>query len=86
MEDVKLLIGGRDTQAAKSATFDRLNPISGEVPKLAFQPRTAFTDLPNAILGSRFVERQNVGEGYVHRAEGDQLLRTARADQARPAH
>ena len=31
MEDVKLLIGGRDAPAAKSATFDRLNPISGEV-------------------------------------------------------
>src|SRR5579859_5472916 len=31
MEDVKLLIAGRDTPAAKSATFDRLNPISGEV-------------------------------------------------------
>ena len=31
MEEVKLLIGGRDTPAAKSATFDRLNPISGEV-------------------------------------------------------
>ena len=31
MEEVKLLIAGRDTPAAKSATFDRLNPISGEV-------------------------------------------------------
>jgi len=31
MEDVKLLIAGRDTPAAKAATFDRLNPISGEV-------------------------------------------------------
>jgi acyl-CoA reductase-like NAD-dependent aldehyde dehydrogenase len=31
MEDIKLLIAGRDTPAAKSATFDRLNPISGEV-------------------------------------------------------
>lgn len=31
MEDVKLLIGGRDIAAAKAATFDRLNPISGEV-------------------------------------------------------
>ena len=31
MEDVKLLIAGRDAPAAKSATFDRLNPISGEV-------------------------------------------------------
>src|SRR5258708_38736414 len=31
MEDVKLLIAGRDTPATKSATFDRLNPISGEV-------------------------------------------------------
>lgn len=31
MEDVKLLIGGRDVPAARSATFDRLNPISGEV-------------------------------------------------------
>src|SRR6202034_4671859 len=31
MEDVKLLIAGRDVPAAKSATFDRLNPISGEV-------------------------------------------------------
>src|SRR5271170_1157740 len=31
MEEVKLLIAGRDTSAAKSATFDRLNPISGEV-------------------------------------------------------
>ncbi len=31
MEDIKLLIAGRDAQAAKGATFDRLNPISGEV-------------------------------------------------------
>jgi vanillin dehydrogenase len=31
MEDVKLLIAGRDAAAAKAATFDRLNPISGEV-------------------------------------------------------
>jgi len=31
MEDVKLLIAGRDVPAAKAATFDRLNPISGEV-------------------------------------------------------
>ncbi|HVW70926.1 MAG TPA: aldehyde dehydrogenase family protein, partial [Steroidobacteraceae bacterium] len=31
MEELKLLIGGRDVPAAKSATFDRLNPISGEV-------------------------------------------------------
>jgi acyl-CoA reductase-like NAD-dependent aldehyde dehydrogenase len=31
MEEVKLLIAGRDTPASKSATFDRLNPISGEV-------------------------------------------------------
>jgi len=31
MEDVKLLIGGRDVPAAKAATFDRLNPITGEV-------------------------------------------------------
>jgi acyl-CoA reductase-like NAD-dependent aldehyde dehydrogenase len=31
MEDVKLLIAGRDAPAAKAATFDRLNPISGEV-------------------------------------------------------
>ena len=31
MEEVKLLIAGRDVPAAKAATFDRLNPISGEV-------------------------------------------------------
>ena len=31
MEDVKLLIGGRDVPAAKAATFNRQNPISGEV-------------------------------------------------------
>jgi benzaldehyde dehydrogenase (NAD) len=31
MEDVKLLIAGRDTPAAKAATFERLNPVSGEV-------------------------------------------------------
>jgi len=31
MEEVKLLIAGRDVPASKSATFDRLNPISGEV-------------------------------------------------------
>jgi vanillin dehydrogenase len=31
MEEVKLLIAGRDAAAAKAATFDRLNPISGEV-------------------------------------------------------
>ncbi len=31
MQEVKLLIAGRDTPASKSATFDRLNPISGEV-------------------------------------------------------
>jgi benzaldehyde dehydrogenase (NAD) len=31
MEDVKLLIAGRDVPATKAATFDRLNPISGEV-------------------------------------------------------
>jgi acyl-CoA reductase-like NAD-dependent aldehyde dehydrogenase len=30
METVQLLIGDRDVPAAKSATFDRLNPISGE--------------------------------------------------------
>lgn len=31
MEDIKLLIAGRDMPAARSATFNRLNPISGEV-------------------------------------------------------
>ena len=31
MQEVKLLIGGRDATAAGAATFDRLNPISGEV-------------------------------------------------------
>ncbi len=31
MEDIKLLIAGRDVPAANSATFDRQNPISGEV-------------------------------------------------------
>ena len=31
MEDIKLLIGGRDVPAAKSATFERQNPLSGEV-------------------------------------------------------
>ncbi len=31
MEDINLLIAGRDVPAAKSATFNRLNPISGEV-------------------------------------------------------
>jgi acyl-CoA reductase-like NAD-dependent aldehyde dehydrogenase len=31
MQEVKLLIAGRDVPAAQSATFDRLNPISGEV-------------------------------------------------------
>jgi acyl-CoA reductase-like NAD-dependent aldehyde dehydrogenase len=31
MEDIKLLIAGRDVPAAKAATFDRQNPISGEV-------------------------------------------------------
>lgn len=31
MEEVKLLIGGRDRAAARSATFTRANPVSGEV-------------------------------------------------------
>jgi len=31
MEDIKLLIAGRDVPAARSATFNRQNPISGEV-------------------------------------------------------
>ena len=31
MEDIQLLIAGRDTPAAGSATFNRHNPISGEV-------------------------------------------------------
>jgi benzaldehyde dehydrogenase (NAD) len=31
MQEVQLLIAGRDVPAARSATFDRLNPISGEV-------------------------------------------------------
>ena len=31
MEEVKLLIAGRDVPASKAATFERLNPISGEV-------------------------------------------------------
>jgi vanillin dehydrogenase len=31
MEDINLLIAGRDVPAAKSATFNRLNPISGGV-------------------------------------------------------
>src|SRR3984957_874205 len=31
MEEVKLLIAGRAAPATKSATFDRVNPISGEV-------------------------------------------------------
>jgi benzaldehyde dehydrogenase (NAD) len=30
VEDIQLLIAGRDTPAAGSATFERLNPISGE--------------------------------------------------------
>src|SRR5262249_2371307 len=31
MQDIQLLIAGRDVPAAKSATFNRNNPISGEV-------------------------------------------------------
>jgi len=31
MEDINLLIAGRDVPAANSATFNRLNPVSGEV-------------------------------------------------------
>ena len=31
MENIKLLIAGRDVPAARSATFDRHNPISGEI-------------------------------------------------------
>src|SRR5580698_1037260 len=31
MEDVKLLIGDRDVSARGAATFNRLNPLSGEV-------------------------------------------------------
>jgi len=31
MEEISLLIAGRDVPAAKSATFNRLNPISGDV-------------------------------------------------------
>jgi len=31
MEEIKLLIAGRDVPAARSATFNRQNPISGEV-------------------------------------------------------
>jgi len=31
MEDVKLLIGDRDVAAKGAATFNRLNPLSGEV-------------------------------------------------------
>jgi acyl-CoA reductase-like NAD-dependent aldehyde dehydrogenase len=31
MEDIQLLIAGRDVPAARSATFNRQNPISGEV-------------------------------------------------------
>src|ERR1700691_5251866 len=31
MENIKLLIAGHDVPAARSATFDRHNPISGEI-------------------------------------------------------
>ena len=31
MEEVQLLIGDRDAAAAKNATFNRLNPVTGEV-------------------------------------------------------
>src|SRR4051794_4167224 len=31
MEEVQLLIGGRDVPAANNATFDRLNPVTGKV-------------------------------------------------------
>ena len=31
MEEIKLLIGGRDVPAAHTTTFDRQNPVSGEV-------------------------------------------------------
>src|SRR5262245_10255962 len=31
MEQVQLLIGDRDTTATKNSTFDRINPVSGEV-------------------------------------------------------
>ena len=31
MEDVKLLIGDRDVAAKSAATFNRFNPLSGEV-------------------------------------------------------
>ena len=31
MEDVKLLIGDRDAAAKGAATFNRLNPLSGEI-------------------------------------------------------
>ncbi len=31
MEEVQLLIGDRDTAAAKNATFNRINPVTGEV-------------------------------------------------------
>jgi vanillin dehydrogenase len=41
MEEIKLLIAGRDAPAARSATFDRLNPISGEVATRAAAASTA---------------------------------------------
>jgi vanillin dehydrogenase len=50
MEEIKFLIAGRDAPAAKSATFDRLDPISGDVATRA----AAATAADAKAAGQRF--------------------------------
>jgi len=51
METINLLIAGRDVPAAGSATFNRLNPISGEV-----ATRAASRDIAKAIELAKRIE------------------------------
>ncbi len=44
MNEVKLLIGGRDCDAADKATFERLNPVTGEVASRAAAATLADAD------------------------------------------
>ncbi len=63
MEDIKLLIAGRDVPAAHSATFNRLNPISGEIATRAAAASVADAKAAAAAAAAAFPKWAATGPG-----------------------
>jgi acyl-CoA reductase-like NAD-dependent aldehyde dehydrogenase len=63
MNNVKLLIGGRDCDAADKATFERLNPVSGEVASRAAAATLADCDAACEAAAAAFPAWSAMGPG-----------------------